>query len=61
MLSSGILWNKPHVTCVSLEYIQAFRPVCMQRKIQALDKWDTPWYTTQKHWISILYHPKENT
>ena len=47
MLSSGIPWNIPRITCVYQENTR--------------DKWDIPWYTTRKRCITILFHAIENT
>lgn len=50
-----------HMSLVFPGIHTSFQASVYAKKIQALDKWDTPWYTTQKHWISVLYHPRENT
>ena len=51
MLSRGIPWNIPRVTCTS--------SVCTRENTS--DTRDIPWYTTRERCITILYHAIENT
>ena len=58
-LSSGILWNIAHVTCIFSIYTPAF---IGERAYQenTSNKWDIPWYSTRERCITILYHAIEN-
>ena len=54
MLSSGILWSMPRVTCI-FRMTQEPLGECVYKE-NASDKWHVPRYPTRKHCKTTLSH-----